>query len=358
MRLIRRNKGTRPVLNNAERASVVLDNKVRNHRLIITVEGRLTVAGAAAGAVRNGGRLSAALAHALNENGEDTFGPIRGKMLRQLSEFDAGQPLGGVTLPSSSSLPIGTYPLSETYEMAFADRRLINPAEAAYMEADPNSFFQLDTWVPDGPQGFANLVAPAMGATVTLSNLTVTVEQVFAPLAGVSTLPIWKARYRELSQIVAGANPQELFYVKTESRLRRLIISQEKTITADGGTVAVDDIINALRLIGDGADVIGPNQSPFAALLESQRQVSGGDVTFEGATFLSDFADDGRLSNTIIPRVQFPNFRYEANVQPSVTLGAGTSRLRVGIIEYTRPVGGQYPVVQPELPDWAIPLGI
>jgi len=352
MRLIRSNKGVAALdmATAGTRKHVILDNRQRTNRLIITIAATLTVIGFAAGAVRNGGRLSAVMQHAVNENGEDTFGIADAYMLRALAEYRAGQPLAGVTLPASAALPIAAYPLRETYSLDFGDRRMVSPAETYFMEADPSSFMQLDSIVI--PNAIATLVAPGgLGATFTLTNITVTVEQEFASGAA-GELPLFKPRVRQLSQQVAGTNPQDIFYIKTQSRLRSLVVAAEAIVAADGGRVIVADVITALRLIGDARDanVIGPNQTPYNVLVDSQRMVAGGDVTALGAFFTSYFADNGQLSNTIVPASQFPNFRYEF---ASAISASGSTRINVLMEELIRraPVNG-YNTVAPELPAW------
>lgn len=353
MRLIRSNKGTVSVPLTGARASVQLDNRKRTDRLIITIAATLTVAGAVAGAVRNGGRLSALLSHAVNENGEDTYGPSRAYMLRQLAEYDAMSPLAATTLPASANLPIAVYPLYEQYEIGFASRRIVGPSETAFMERDPNSYLYLDTFLTPGFNAANTLVAPA-GATLTLSGITVTVEQVYADLGG-AAYPFFKPRLREQLQTVSGTNPSEMINVRTQQRLRRVALASEHVVAADGGVIITDDVILATRLIGDGGfNVIGPNQSNWTNLVQSQRAVAGGDSTYEGTAFISDFADHGRLANTIFPFYQAPNFRYEASVQVSPSSGAGTSRTVQVIEELTRPEASNgWAVVSSELPEWA-----
>lgn len=354
MRQTRSYKGSAALsmLTAGNRESVILDNRQRTAKLIVTIRGRLTVAGFAAGAVRNGGRLSAAIQHAVNENGEDTWGIADAYMIRALAEFLAAQPLGGVTLPASAALPIGVYPLEETYAINFADPRAVDPAETYFKEADPSSFFQLDTLIL--PNAIATLVAPGgLGATFTLDQLSVEVEQVFATGAA-GTEPVFKPRTRQLRQPITGTNPADIMYIKTAARLRSLTCAAEVIVAADGGRLIVGDAILALRLIGDAANanVIGPNQSFYDALVESQRQIAGGDVTALGAFFTAYFADNGRLANTIVPQSQFPNFRYEFSDRLSL-LAVGSNAAVVLVEELLRkaPVNG-YPTVSPELPDW------
>jgi hypothetical protein len=330
------------------RDHVTLDNRQRAVRLMVTIAAVLTVAGGPAGLVRNGGMLSNCVQFAVNENGEDTWGVVDGTLVRALAEFRASQPLGGTFLPASANLPIGAYTLRETFPIDFADPRCIDPMETAFKEQDPSSFFQLDMLVNANAEN--TLVAPNGGATVTLGPVTLTVWQDFATAAAGSE-PLFKPRVRQISQVIAGTNPADILYVKTNSRLRGLVIGAYAT-AADGGTIIVTDAINALRLIGDSANgnVIGPNQADFGDLVEFQRAIAGGDVTNLGAFLTSYFADNGRLGNTIVPVAQFPNFRYELNDAVSAS---GSTRAVVLVEELIRkPAVNGYPTVAPELPAW------
>lgn len=356
-RLVRNLKGTATlaVADGATRYPVILDNRVRTSKLIVRVRGTFNQTVAVGGAVRNGGDIAAVVQHALNANGEDVFGVARGSMLRFRAAMRAGQSIAVSTLPQSTALPVAAYPLESVYEINFADPTLIAPQETAFMESDPTSFLQLDSILN------ANAVASLCGAggTQTLTGVTVQVEQVAAPAAG-NSLPIFRPRYRELSQVVAGANPQDIMFIKTAQRLAEIIVSQEMTL-ADGGTVATQGIINSLRLIGDGvnANLIGPNLSPFASLFQSQKSRSGGNlsgytgVTAVNSRFGLNLAEDGRLAATIVPARQYPNFRIEADDQPDA--GGTTSRIVVGITELIRPQEENgWPVVTPDLPGWLI----
>lgn len=357
MRLIRANKGTIAVPLNGNIAQVQLDARKRNDHLVVTVRAQVQVAGGPAGAVRNGGRISAILSHSVNENGEDTFGPARAWMLRQIAEADAASPLSVTPLPASAALPIGVYEVYEQYMISFATPSTVGPSETAFMERDPLSNTYLNTFITTGRNAITTLVAPAGGSTVTINSLTVTCEQVYSDVAG-AALPLYKPRLRENTDVIAGTNPQQLIFLRSQQRLRRTAMGQELTVAADGGTVIVDDIILATRLIGDGGfNVIGPNQSAFEDLVESQRFKSGGDSTFAGSCLVTDFASHGRLSNTIFPAVQAPNFRHEASVRPSPT-AAGTSLVITELEELTRPEpNGPWHVVDPMLPEWAAELG-
>lgn len=369
-RLTRNLKGTAvlALADGATRFPVILDNRMRTDRLIVRVRGTLTVAGFAAGAVRNGGDISVAVQHALNANGDDVFGVARGAMLRFRSAYRAGQNIGvirlgdGLTVAQQAAVPIGVYPLESVYEINFADRMNVVPGETAFMESDPSSFVQLDN-ILNANGALSICGAGGLGATVTLTAVTVQVEQVACPAAG-NALPIFRPRYRELSQVVAGANAQDTFYIKSAQRVAELIIAAETTL-ADGATVYSQAVINSLRLIGDGgANIIGPGQTPFSVLVDSMKAVSGGDLVLglnsDGALdagglvkamYMADFAQYGRLKDTIVPQRMFPNFRIEANDQPDGA--ATTSRIVVGLTELVRPdEENSWPVVSPELPAW------
>lgn len=366
-RLTRNLKGTATLLlaDGATRYPVILDNRMRTDRLIVRVRGTLTVAGAAAGAIRNGGDIAVCVQHALNANGDDVFGVARGAMLRFRSAYRAGQNTGvirlgdGLTAAQQAAVPVGAYPLESVYEINFADRMNVVPGETAFMESDPSSFLQLDNILnANGPN---SLVAPA-AATVTLTGVTVQVEQVSCPAAG-AALPIFRPRYRELSQVVSGANAQDTFYIKSSQRVAELMIAAETTL-ADGGTVYSAAVLNSLRLLGDGgANIIGPSMTPFSVLVDSMKEVSAGDLTFENsvgaavpraqlkAIYMADFVQYGRLKDSIVPQRMFPNFRIEANDQPDPA--ATTSRIVVGLTELVRPEDENgWPVVDPQLPAW------
>lgn len=351
----------------ATRYPVILDNRMRTDRLRVRVRGTLTIAVAAAGAIRNGGDISVAVQHALNANGDDVFGVARGAMLRFRSAYRAGQNTGvtrlgdGLTAAQQAAVPIGVYPLESVYEINFSDRANVIPGETAFMESDPSSFVQLDNIL--NANGALSLVGlGGGGATAVLSAVTVQVEQVSCPAAG-NALPVFRPRYRELSQVVPGANAQDTFYIKSAQRVAELIIAAETTL-ADGGTVFSAAVINSLRLIGDGgANIIGPGLSAFSVLVDSMKFLTGGDLMFESSTgaavpraqlkamYMADFAQYGRLKDTIVPQRMFPNFRIEANDQPDPA--ATTSRIIVGLTELVRPdEENGWPVVTPELPAW------
>jgi len=344
------NKGSIALLATGNRFKIILDNYKRTDSLMVRLRGTLTVAGAAAGLVRGGGWLSNVVQHAIAESGNDVWGLVRARNVRQAAEWAAGQPLGGTSLPASAALPIGVYALDEFYEVNFSDRRLVVPTETAFKEALPDSFLTFDTIVL--PNAINSLVAPAGGSTVTLTNLSVEVVQNAIDQAGV-TNPVLRPRVREFTLPVSGISPALLFYIKTQERIGKLILSAEATNAVDGGTFPVSDVITALRLIGDapGGNIIGPNQTSYPILVNEQRNNAGGDVTrINGAFLVSDFAEFGRLSKTLVPEVELPNFRYELAVAPSAS---GSSELVVAMWELTRPspVNG-YPVVSAELPGW------
>lgn len=346
MLLPRSLKGTANIGLTGARSSVILDNRMRNQMFTITLRGTITVAGGAAGAVKNGGSLLAPFNLAVNENGEDTYGPARAWLLQALSEDDAASPEGFTRLPASANLPIGVYPLFEKFNVVFGMRQQLNDGETYFIERTPNNFFQVDGWL--NPNATVSLVGTNGGSTQTLTGVTMTVEQ-WAADAASGPLPVYKPRYREIQLPIVGIATQNPFYIRSESKISHLVIGAEAT-DAQGGTIIVADVITAARLLGDqaGQTLIGPNQIPFVDLVEGQRYDAGGDVTFLGAKFVFNAMRRGRLADLINAQA-YGNFRWELANQLSA--GALPSNVICGIREMTTPAPrGPWAVVQAAAP--------
>jgi hypothetical protein len=331
------------------RSYVQLDNRVQTACIELDISTELEVAGFAAGPVRGDGRVTNGLRLVpISENGTDMVGEVRGRAARLIAEAQAGQAFPAVTLPASAALPIGVYPIREKIFINLYDPQGADPVETSYMEADPSSPLRceaeaigamIDTLVGVG----------ALGATVTLAPIVISVTQHEDPAR--SSLPLATPRWRQIIQTINGTNPDDLFRIPTRQRLRSLLFMQEAQL-ATGGIVAVDDAFLALRLIGDdGRNIIGPQQQGFQSLVESQAALQGGEIAYDA--FYQNFQRMGRLSYTIVPEREYPNFRAE--ISDAISATGTTSRGVVTVCELIRrPPQNGYPTVVPPtitLPD-------
>ena len=345
-------KGTVALAARGVRYPIRMDNKKRNTRWWIMLSGVLTVTVAAAGAVKNHGLLSDVMQFSVSENGEDTYGPAYGFLLRHMSQLRAGAPLPKVSLfdqgVSTAALPIGVYPLSETFTLDFADPRTIDPMETAFMEIDNTAYLELQAELTANAE--QSLVAPG-AATVVLSGVTMTVWQDYAS-GTVGSRPLWKPRMRQFSQPLTGANQDDQFPVKSQAAKVRSVTLGAIATDADGGTVIVSDAITALRLIGDteNGNIIGPNKANFKQLVNSQRMLAGGDVAALDAFYTAYFAEYGRHSNVINP-LDFPNLRYE--MQDAVSASGATQVVALLEELTTPPQNPGNRVTSAALPEWA-----
>jgi hypothetical protein len=365
-RLQRTPKGTLTLVpGSTDEEEVQLVNRVQNLALEVTVEAEVEFVedgGVVLGARIGDGRLTDQLLMTpIEENGTDMIGECPGTAFRMLSEHEAGQSFP-VTLGAAAPAAAGTTTIREIFRVNFAQPTGVDPFELSYMEADPNSplFFKAR---------FAN-VNPVAGlydmttGTAVLGNVTITVRQVFDPAR--TKLPLFTPRIRNIAQqTILGANTEELYQLRTRQRVAALIFMQS---AIPAGQIRVPDAgyVNQLRLIGDdGRNIIGPGQIAWDDLNEMQAADQGGDITT--SCYIHDFQKAGRLSYTIVPEREYPNFRAEVDQDPAGGAN-GTPQLAIVIKELiTRaPVNGYATVLprfvkdaagatvaNPEVPEWA-----
>jgi hypothetical protein len=149
-------------------------------------------------------------------------------------------------------------------------------------------------------------------------------------------IPPWISPFtRQVTQDVTGANAQLKIDLRGTRYLRGLMLQQD---TSGVGEVA--DIINSVILRGDKKSILGDGGIPFRDLQQAQAYEYGGAIP---AGYLwMDFARYGRLSTLWNPN-QDTNLRLELNVQPSVTVGAVSSQVRVAMVEYEQTAATQLP---------------
>lgn len=289
---------------------------MRTLYLVFRISGSVTIAGGPITAIRNAGSILSQFSEfGLNENGEDVV-RHEPRLAGIISQANAARVISSTRLTSTAN---GTYPLEETVLIPLANPRAVNPAETAFVARDPRVALQaFVNW-----QSSVSAIANAGAATVTFTTPTVTVEQHFDDETG-EFPPILRPFYQDIIQPVTAATLNVPFYIKTSRYLRALVIQQDTNVGE------VSDIVSGLILRGDRRTYYGPNAIPFADLQRKQEFELAGDVFRSGYLYL-DFQRSGRLSNIINPNVD-TNLRFELNVTPSVTAGATSSNVRIGVL--------------------------
>lgn len=331
-----------------QRTPLGLVNGVQTHRIWVTITGLLTISASAGPVIINRGSLAAAFQFFLNENGTDTWqqdGRIAAFVMQMLSP-DNVQP--NLRLTSTAN---GAYQLKERICLYAVSPIAAVPRETAYMEADPRQRFELQAALNANP-----VAQIATGVTATLTGVTFSVTQDY--VANETNLPQLRPRIREQIETITGANPAYPSYIRTNNRIRGIIIQQDTV-----GAGEVSDIINSLAVRGDNGDLIGPQPIPMDDLAAMQELEFGGAVyngaagaptspnPANGAYLAFYYQKHGRLNSVLYPWRDYTNFRIEFNCQPSVTAGATSSQIRLQILELERPspVAGRN-LVTPDLP--------
>jgi hypothetical protein len=335
-------RGTTPTMTAGSRSTIDLINGVQTHGFWVTVTAQLdiTVAGTS---IVNGGSILAALTFFLNQNGEDIWqqdGLIAGFIMQCYSQ----SVVTANVRAANAGVQAATL-LNERVYLYATNPYSVIPRETAFQENDPRQRFQLQPLLAANP--YAQVIRAGTG---TITNVQVSVEHEY--VANISALPFLRPRIREQVEPVNGTNPFLPSFVKTNNRIRGLIIKQETDVAG-----LVGDIINSVALRGDNGDLFGPQQIPYDDLAHKQETEFGGAAYNAAGTIVKkslvfiNFQTWGRLANVLYPWRDYLNFRLEFNCQPSVTAGATNSRIRIQLLELERaqPVAGRN-IVTPTLP--------
>ncbi len=302
-----------PATADGVQAFSLAENNKRTERFLMRVRGQVDISVAGAG-LRNRGSILAAIDRiGFADGGTDKY-IADARLANFVANMMAPSPLpftrlAGVGIQAATQL-------EETVPIWLSAARTANPGETKYVE--PNKQSQLTPYIVP----IRNIARLSGGApTGTITNLTVTVEQVHDELVGVQP---WMSPFvRQVVQDVSGAN-QALKVDLRGSRWIRAIGIQQDT---DQGEVS--DIINGLVLRGDARSIIGDRPVPFLDLNRSLSQEYGGEVP--AGYWLWDFCRYGRLSTMFNP-YEDTNLRLELDVQPSA--GNTGSKVRVFVWEY------------------------
>lgn len=319
-----------------DRAYARLVNAVSSNFVLLVFAGTLTIATAAADAIRNRGSIMAAFSEVgIDENGTDRH-VYDGRVLRFLSEMAAPSALSATRV---TSVNVAAYPLEEAVRIYFAHPFAAIPRETAYREKNTQSLLQVFAKLTDATgltQG--QRLAKVTAGTATLSAVTITVTHGYD--RNEANRPEYIPTVRQEVLNVDAASAQLPLILKGSNAIRQLVITQE---TVSGGEVS--DIINSLTLIADD-DVafIGPAKMTWRDLaLDSEFEFGGAVVSSNRAHLGMNFQQFGRLASVIGPQ-QLNNLSLVFDCQPSVLVGGGASKIRVTVVELRAEAG----IVNPE----------
>lgn len=317
----------------------------RTHSFRLTARATLTLAGGPATALRNAGSIWGAITNVgIVENGEDRWN-VDGMTLRALSQTISARSLSAQRVTAFAN---GAYTLEESVEIPLAWPLGVSPVETCFIERDPRqATFVFAVLNPAGTQ----LVETP--GTAVLSNVTITVEQIYDDLAAP---PLFSPTARMIQQQIVASSTNIDMFLRTTEYLRGFIVGQ-RTDIGD-----VEDIITTLAVRGDFRDLIGPGQVPWDDLVKGYAEfMYGGDLRAFGfsataAQPASDvylpliFQENGRLGNILNPQRDV-NLRLNMTALPSVTGGAAASFVNVCMLELERIPGR----TAPQLPDYFNP---
>ena len=299
-----------------QRANTQMDNNKRTERINMRVRGQVDITVAGTGLANRGSILGAITTMGFSDGGTDKV-QCDARLLRFIDEAMAPSALPATRL-AAAGVQAGTI-LDETVTVWLAAPRTIQPNETKYAEV--NKQLALQPFITPNRV----ISAVAKGATGTITNLSVSVEQLYDDLVNT---PPWLTIYqRQIVQDVTGSNPALKVDLRGSRFIRGLAIQQD----TDQGEVS--DIINGIVLRGDSFSLYGDRPISFADLYAHQADEIGGALP-PGYLWI-DFARYGRLSTMWNP-YQDTNLRFELDVQPSLVAGATGSKVRVAVVEYER----------------------
>lgn len=317
---------------------------VRTLGIRLRIRATATLAAGPKTALRNAGSLWACVDQVgIEENGVDRVN-VPGKYLRVLSEMVApGQLPNTVRIASYAD---GAVVLEETAVIPFAWPLGAQPVDTCFLQRDPQATCQVFVMM----NSVTTTTQLATTGTVTLSNITVEVQQVYDD--SVDLKPYFIPTYRMISEPINAAVTAFPIWLRTAKYLRGIIVGQDTSVGE------VNDIINNLALRGDNRDLIGPQSVSFEDLATNALWEFAGPFFAHGydasvaATQPSthvylpiNFQRQGRLGNILNPLRDF-NLRVEVDGQASVTAGAAASTVRIMMMELERVQG----LTAPELP--------
>lgn len=310
---------------------------VRTIWLQFRVRATLTLAGGPATAILNQGSILSIFDFAGTDENGKRYIEADPRMLAIYSQMctNANLDFGRVR---QTSLVNGAYDLEESFWVPFTSNLLAaGPLDTVFLER--NTQRTLSAFIRQISASAANLIVQTPGTAV-LSNVSVDVVQRYDRERQKRTL--LEPTIRQMDFPVTSTSSAFIAKIETTDFLLGLVVAQVTT-----GAGFVTDVVNSLALRADGIDFYGPTLLPYEDLQADSQMEFAGDVS-TGGTLPIWFRKSGRLSNALNPNT-VANLRLVMDVQPSVTVGAGDSFVRVLLIE-----GQKVPGLTPDTIDFTI----
>ncbi len=312
-----------------------LNNGKQTHSVEMRFTGTATIAGGAATRINNRGSILACFDEiGILENGKaKTYAD--GPVIRALCEAAASSPLSYSRVSGTAA---AAYPLDETIRLQFAHPIALEPRETAYVEKDVRQTLQAYVKLAADGGGSELAVVPG-GVTITLTNLNVTVRQIYEDAEG-QLAPYFIPILEQFDETVVGTQAKLIHFLKTDDSLRALVVSPVDTVIGE-----VEDVINYVTL--RGAKQVWVDHAGWKDLVAGSEFDFGGASTFNvgGAHLVFNFQTFGRLSRVLNP-VQDTNLRFEFDCQASA-VGTGTTKIKVTRVALTTPAGLVRPLTIP-----------
>lgn len=323
--------------------------KVKTLAWHYVVEGDLVISVATATAVVDTGSILAAFPECGINDGQDRL-LSNPQDMRFMTEAWSAKARQAKRL---TTLTVGTTHLKEEFSIFASPPFAANREEVCFMEHDPSGDFIAFIKQSANADGGASLIVTPGGATVSLTNVVVSVYQEIVTTN--SRLPIFQPRWEVDTIPVTGADAAQVKNFLKNYYFQGILLRQDVSLVS-----RVGDIQTSFKLGKTGGMIVGDEQ---AFTDHYQMTIDGeldGNVYTQGGVnpyVLLWFQRGGRLSKVLKPND--PNLILTQNVAPSVT--AGASRIMVTYFmldrdQTVRPDGTRVTLPNDQLPSTGLTI--
>lgn len=343
-----------PAVDAGKRIYVDLDNGKATRYVQIRLSGDVTIAAAAATAIRNFG-LAEALFEEIGVTGGGEGDTINadGRLLSFASEWMLVPSATTRTRVTSTAAAVTS--VASIFRLWFENPQSVAPRETLFLEKQVNqkfrAFFKLSTQVSGGAAGStpgAGRILEAAGACVTSYTMTVRVQQFADATLRADALPLFRYKVEQLRDVPGGVVARR----GIEIPLDELEYLRGLTVAFDSTAGLATGIVTEIGLRGDKFEYIGQGQMvPLDDFARAQAFESGGDIySLFGPTMVHiNFQKAGRLSNIFNPK-------QDTNLKLFVDIAAVPAGVNIIVVKHSLmrdlwkdPATGRM-VCAPELP--------